>query len=64
MRFAGRDLKQYAEPVSASELREGSVYFTVQFADRDLLIPIVETLVFIGRNSSVDDVWIGALPNN
>ncbi len=56
MRFEGRDLKTYAEPVSASELREGAVYFSVQFVDEELLIPTVEPLVFIGRNLDPADV--------
>jgi len=43
-----RDLPSYAEPVAADNLREGEVYFSVQYADEALLVPIVETLVFTG----------------
>ena len=50
MRFEGRDLKPYAEPVSTETLREGSVYFCVGFADDAMLIPQMETLVFLGKN--------------
>jgi hypothetical protein len=50
MRFEARELKSYAEPVSISDLREGEVYFSVQFADENLLVPIVQPLVFVGRN--------------
>ena len=32
------------------------VYFSVQFADEDLLIPIMETLVFAGRNLDREDL--------
>ena len=50
MRFEERELKSYAEPVTADLLEEGKVYFSVQFADSDMLIPIMETWVFAGRN--------------
>lgn len=50
MRFEERELPSYAEPVSATELREGNVYFSVTFVDRDMLIPTMEAVVFIGRN--------------
>lgn len=52
MKFGERELKPYAEPVSASELKEEEVYFAVQFADQDMLIPVMETLVFVGRERS------------
>lgn len=56
MYFEGRDLTDHAEPVSASELREGQVYFAVNFVDGEMLIPIMKTIVFIGRNLEPDDV--------
>jgi hypothetical protein len=40
MRFEARELKSYAEPVTASQLREGEIYFSVQFADESMLIPM------------------------
>jgi len=49
MRFEGRDLKPYSEPVVVSELKEGQVYFSVIFVDDELLIPLVGTWVFAGR---------------
>jgi len=55
MRFEERDLKPYAHPVTAQMLEQGKVYFSVQFADRDLLIPIVETWVYVGRNLDPKD---------
>lgn len=54
MRFEARELKPSAEPVTASTLREGEVYFSVQFADDDMSIPIVETFVFVGVNLDAD----------
>ena len=49
MRFPERELKPYAEPVLATDLNEGSVYFLVTFVDNDLHIPVIETLVFVGK---------------
>src|SRR5271154_5466568 len=49
MRFEARDLKLYAEPGVASDLREGEVYFSVQFVDEKMLIPIIETWVYAGK---------------
>ena len=43
-------MKSYAGPFSPEGVREAQVYFAVQFIDRELLIPTVETLVFIGRD--------------
>lgn len=50
--FEERTLKPYAEPVTVEKLKEGEVYFTIQFSasDRDGLFPIMETLVFSGFN--------------
>lgn len=55
MRFEGREVKPYAEPIAAGDLKEGSVYFLVSFLDNDLLIPTMEALIFIGRNLEADD---------
>jgi len=55
MHFKGKELKPYAEPVLIEELEPGSVYFSVNFVDNDMLIPVIETLVFIGRNLDGED---------
>lgn len=55
MHFEGRELKEYAEPVSANELREGEVYFAVNYVDDEMLVPTMETIVFIGRNLEKGD---------
>jgi hypothetical protein len=55
MHFGARDLKPYAEPVPAGELKEGEIYFSVNYIDDDMLIPIMETLVFVGRNLEPED---------
>ncbi|HXI91803.1 MAG TPA: hypothetical protein VNO24_17455 [Blastocatellia bacterium] len=56
MRFEARELMPYGEPVSATELQEGSIYFAVTFVDEDMLIPTMETLVFVGRNLETGDI--------
>ena len=56
MYFEGRELKEYAEPVSANELSEGKIYFSLNYVDDDMLIPVMETVVFIGRNLEPGDV--------
>src|SRR2546429_3188156 len=54
--FEGRELKPYAEPVSKSELRGGETYFAVNYVDDEMLTPVMETLVFIGRNLEPEDI--------
>ena len=49
-RFPARELTPYAEPVVLEKLITGNIYFAVQYSDRDLLIPIVRPLVYLGRN--------------
>ena len=56
IRFEARDLNPWADPVTVDILKEGEVYFSVQFADDDMLIPIMETWVFAGRKLDPDDV--------
>jgi hypothetical protein len=50
LQFEARELRDYAEPVLATSLKEGAVYWSVQYADEDILIPLMETLVFVGKN--------------
>jgi hypothetical protein len=56
MRFEARDLKPYAEPISAEDLKEGEVYFALNYFDDDMLIPMLEPLFFVGRNLEPGDV--------
>jgi hypothetical protein len=55
MHFA-REVKSYAEPVSTDELKEGSIYFFVNFVDGELLIPAMEPVVFVGKNLKAGEV--------
>lgn len=43
-------MKARAQSVRPSELVKGSTYFMVSYVDDDLLIPIVEPMVFLGRS--------------
>jgi hypothetical protein len=54
-RFEARELKPYAEPISADELHEGSIYFLVNFVDEEMLIPTMHTVVYIGENLEPGD---------
>lgn len=56
MWFERRELKPYAEPVTRAELVEGHEYFSVQYVDEALLIPTMETWVFVGENIEDGDV--------
>jgi hypothetical protein len=56
MQFEQRELKPYAQPVSASNLTLGSTYFSVIYVDDEMLIPTVEPLIFIGENLDVNDI--------
>src|SRR5215470_3449849 len=53
MRFEDRELESGAESISYTgcELQKGGLYFAINyFANRDLTVPLIETLVFLGRN--------------
>jgi hypothetical protein len=50
VRFAARKLKPYGKYVEPSGLVEGEIYYTVHFLDDQMLVPELNTLVFIGRN--------------
>ena len=53
--FEARELKPYAEPVEATQLNKGDAYFRVQFVDENLLIPVVDPLIFIGKDLEPGD---------
>jgi hypothetical protein len=55
MLFEQREVNPYAEPVPAAELEAGTVYFAVTFVDQEMLIPVMETVVFVGRDLEADD---------
>jgi hypothetical protein len=49
MHYEARELNSYAEPVDPGSLQEGNIYFSVQFVDDEMLIPVMETWVFVGK---------------
>lgn len=46
----------FAEPVTPSDIHEGETYFIVQFVDEEMLVPVVEPVVYVGKNLDDDDV--------
>ena len=38
------------EPVAPSDLRKNHSYFMVTYVDEDMLVPIIQTLIYLGRN--------------
>ena len=54
MRFESREIKPYSVPVKGSELKVGEVYFRISYMDEYMHYPVMETLVFIGRDLDLD----------
>ncbi|UOD27742.1 hypothetical protein INH39_19815 [Massilia violaceinigra] len=50
------DSHLYAEPIEVFELRQGDLYFMLNYFDEDLLIPELQTLVFLGREVTGENV--------
>ena len=55
MRIEGRDLKPYIETVAPEDLVEGQVYFSVSYVDDQMHMPILLSLVFVGKNLKPED---------
>jgi hypothetical protein len=55
MRFEARELKPYGEPISKNDLKEGAVYFFLNFEDDKKLIPRLQPVVYGGRNLEPGD---------
>ncbi|HZP23178.1 MAG TPA: hypothetical protein VFB04_07015 [Terriglobales bacterium] len=55
LQFLARELNPWANPVTGKDLKEGSTYFMVNYVDDDMFIPVIETVVFIGRDLREDD---------
>jgi len=58
VRFEARELQPYSQPIKPEMLRQGRVYFSVTYADEDMRIPVMETLVFIGKNLDPSDAGL------
>ena len=55
MRFEPREVKPHGEPISKSDLKEGTTYFFLNFEDEQLLIPVLQPVVFLGRDLETGD---------
>ena len=53
--FEARELPPHREPISLAQLQDGSVYFCVNYVDDQMLIPVMETVVFVGKNLKAGD---------
>lgn len=49
------DLKPYAEPIVESQLRQGEIYFMLNYFDNHMLVPDMKTLIFLGKNVTGND---------
>jgi len=58
MRFEARDLEPYSQPIKPDLLREEGIYFSITYVDEDRLIPVMETLVFIGKDLDASDAGL------
>ena len=56
VRFEARELKKYTEAVQLNELKEGGIYFLVEFLDRAMHVPKLEPVVYVGKDLSPGDV--------
>ena len=56
MRFEASEVRPHADPVADAEMKQGSVYFFLNFEDPELLVPHLQATVFIGRNLRAGDV--------
>lgn len=55
MLFEERELPLGSQNLSADELRVGAIYFAVNYFDRELLIPGIEPVVYIGKDLEPGD---------
>jgi hypothetical protein len=55
MKFEGRELNPYIETVAPDDLVDGHVYFSVSYADEQMLLPTILSLVFVGKNLEPGD---------
>lgn len=52
--FESRLLDQFPRFLMPSELRESETFFRIGYLDSDLLIPVIDTLVYIGKDEDDD----------
>lgn len=54
--FEGREISAYGEPVSEGEIKGHAIYYLVNFIDEKMVVPVMRTVVFVGKNLEPDDV--------
>lgn len=55
-KFDQREIPTYPQPIPSDQLIEGETYFHVLYVDRDMKIPMISSLVYIGKNFGDDEV--------
>jgi len=55
MRFEERELKPFATFVLTKDLKEGAIYFALQYLDDKMLLPTMRPVAFIGKNLEPGD---------
>lgn len=55
-KFDQREIPSYARPIPSDQLVEGETYFHVSYVDRNMKIPTVSSLVYVGKNFGDDEV--------
>ena len=55
LHVAPRDIPPWSQHASAASLVEGATYFRVGYFDRDLHVPFMDPVVFVGRNLGEGD---------
>jgi hypothetical protein len=48
--FEARTLRRSSQPLTKSDLEEGGIYFVCGFLDKEMVIPELRPVVFVGRN--------------
>ena len=54
--FEQREIPAGAQPIPSDQLIVGETYFHVSYVDHDMKIPIVSSLVYVGKNFGDDEV--------
>ncbi len=50
-----REIPLFGEPISEHDIKLNSIYYIVNFVDENMMIPVMKTVVFVGKNLEQDD---------
>lgn len=53
-----RDLPEYPQSIDVTNLREGTLCFRIVYNDREMLVPSLKPVVFVGRDLEAEDQGI------